>query len=188
MAETGVLSVILPPPADLARFEALVEIETDQFFEPDPALRLAALLADDPPGAGRLAEALRLSNAERDRICAALAPEPQLKSWMSPKEIRRAVYREGGAAFRDRALLAWARAPGTAATMQWRGMIALADSWIRPQFPLGGEDVMAAGVPKGPMVGQVLREVEDWWIDHDFIEDRLSAIEKLKAVAQGMAY
>lgn len=47
---------------------------------------------------------------------------------------------------------------------------------------------MNAGVPKGPMVGQVMREVEDWWIDHDFLDDKLSVIEKLKAVAQGMAY
>jgi poly(A) polymerase len=47
---------------------------------------------------------------------------------------------------------------------------------------------MNAGTPKGPLVGQVLREVEDWWIDHDFIDDKLSAIEKLKAVVQGLAY
>jgi peptide/nickel transport system substrate-binding protein len=33
-----------------------------------------------------------------------------------------------------------------------------------------------------------LREVEDWWIDHDFIDDKLSAIEKLKSVVQGLAY
>jgi poly(A) polymerase len=38
------------------------------------------------------------------------------------------------------------------------------------------------------MVGQVLREVEDWWIDHDFIDDPMSTIEKLKSVAQGMAF
>ena len=42
--------------------------------------------------------------------------------------------------------------------------------------------------PKGPLVGQVLREVEDWWIDHDFIDDKLSAVEKLKSVVQGMAF
>ena len=69
-----------------------------------------------------------------------------------------------------------------------RGLLALAESWTPPPFPLTGEDVLKSGVPKGPMVGQVLREVEDWWIDHDFIDDKFSAIEKLKAVAQGMAY
>lgn len=33
-----------------------------------------------------------------------------------------------------------------------------------------------------------MREVEACWIDHDFIDDKLSVIEKLKAVAQGMVY
>jgi poly(A) polymerase len=37
-------------------------------------------------------------------------------------------------------------------------------------------------------VGAVLREVEAWWIDNDFVSDKLSVIEALKAVAQGMAY
>jgi poly(A) polymerase len=188
MLQAGVLEMVLPEPIDMARFNGLVAIESEQLFETDAVLRLAALLPDDPAVAARLAETLRLSNAERDRIVAALAPEPVLKSWMSPREIRRAVYRTGKDAFRDRAKLAWAAAGRTAPAMQWRGMIALAEGWARPQFPLTGEDVMAAGVPKGPMVGQVLREVEDWWIDHDFLDDKLSAIEKLKAVAQGMAY
>jgi poly(A) polymerase len=67
-------------------------------------------------------------------------------------------------------------------------MIALAEGWVKPAFPLTGAEVMNAGAPKGPMVGQILREVEEWWIDHDFIDDKLSAIEKLKAVVQGLAY
>jgi poly(A) polymerase len=188
MLKTGVLEMVLPEPIDIARLNGLVEIESEQLFESEPVLRLAALLPDDQLVAARLAEALRLSNAERDRIVAALAPAPKLKSWMSPREIRRLVYRLGHAAFRDRAKLAWAAANRTAATPQWRGVLALAEGWTKPQFPLSGEDVMAAGVPRGPMVGEVLREVEDWWIDHDFLDDKLSAIEKLKAVAQGLAY
>jgi len=188
MARSGVLGEVLPAPLDLDRFNAMVALEEDQLFETEPVLRLAALLADDQVGAAQLAERLRLSNAERDRIVAALAPAPVFKSWMSPREIRRSLYRLGAQAFRDRAKLAWARAARTATTPQWRGMIALGEGWSPPPFPLTGEDVISAGVPKGPMVGQVLREVEDWWIDHDFIDDKLSTIEKLKSVAQGMAF
>ena len=33
----------------------------------------------------------------------------------------------------------------------------------------------------------VMREVEAWWLDADFPDDKLSVIERLKAVAQGMA-
>jgi len=188
MAETGVLDVVLKLPANLARFEALVEVEADQLFECDPVLRLAALLPDDQVAAMALATRLRLSNPDRDRIVAALSPTPALKSWMSPREIRREVYRTGQAIFRDRAKLAWAASPRSATTMQWRGMIALAEGWSRPELPLTGRDIMNAGVPKGPLVGQVMREVEDWWIDNDFLDDKLSVIEKLKAVAQGMVY
>ncbi|MBX3483317.1 CCA tRNA nucleotidyltransferase [Phenylobacterium sp.] len=188
MAGAGVLEVILKAPANLARFDGLVGVETDQLFDCDPVLRLAALLPDDQVAAGRFAGRVRLSNDDRDRILAALSPTPALKSWMSPREIRRAVYASGLEAVRDRAKLAWAAAPGTAATMQWRGLIALAESWSPPAFPITGAEVMNAGVPKGPLVGRVLKEVEDWWIDHDFIDDKFSAIEKLKAVAQGMAY
>jgi poly(A) polymerase len=107
---------------------------------------------------------------------------------MSPREARRAVYRLGQQSFRDRAMLAWAGSPRLSATPQWRALISMAETWPRPKFPLTGEEVVAAGVPQGPMVGEVLREVEAWWIDHDFIDDKLSAVERLKAVAQGMAY
>jgi poly(A) polymerase len=33
-----------------------------------------------------------------------------------------------------------------------------------------------------------MREVEEWWIDLDFIYDKLAAVERLKAVAQGMVF
>ena len=188
MVGAGVLGELLPAPIDLARFNGLVAVEEDQLFETDAVLRLAALLPDDQLGAVQVAQRLRLSNAERDRIAAALAPMPALKSWMSPREIRRALYRQGPQVFRDRAKLAWARAERTATTPQWRGMIALGEGWTAPAFPLTGQDVIAAGAPKGPVVGQVLREVEDWWIDHDFLDDKLSTIEKLKSVVQGMAF
>ncbi len=187
MATTGILQAVVPAP-DIARFDGMVTIEEGQLFECDPVLRLAALLPDDQVAAAPFAERLRLSNAERDRIVAALAPTPVFKSWMSPREIRRWVYRLGAQPFRDRAKLAWARADRTAVTPQWRGMIALGEGWSPPRFPLTGDDVVKAGVPRGPMVGQVLREVEDWWIDHDFIDDPMSAVEKLKSIAQGMAF
>ena len=188
MAKTGVLGRLLPSVTDLNSFNQLVEIETEQLFICDPLLRLAILLPDNEVGAGKAAEALRLSNEQRDRLVAAMGKTPRITSWMSPRESRRAVYKIGVQAFSDRIKLAWAHSERSAATHQWRGLLALAESWTPPPFPLTGEDVLKSGVPKGPMVGQVLREVEDWWIDHDFIDDKFSAIEKLKAVAQGMAY
>ncbi|UAL10249.1 CCA tRNA nucleotidyltransferase [Caulobacter segnis] len=188
MAATGVLSTILPSVESLARFEALVAIETEQLFENDPVLRLAALIPDDAEAAARLAERLRLPNTVRDRLVDAAGEGPRIVSWMSPRETRRAVYGLGQRAFCDRIKLAWAGSGRESAAPQWRGLLALAETWTPPAFPLSGEEIIKAGVPKGPLVGEVRREIETWWIDQDFIEDKFSAIERLKAVAQGMVY
>jgi poly(A) polymerase len=188
MAQSGVLAVVLPEAQGLDRFERLVGIGTDMLFSEDALLRLAALLPDDPATAATLAERLRLSNAQRERLVAALNPEPRLVSWMSPKETRRLVYRLGAQALCDRVTLSWAASGRPAATTQWRALLPTALSWTPPRFPLSGEEVMAAGVPEGPLVGEVMREVEAWWVENDFPSDKLALIERLKSVAQGMAY
>jgi poly(A) polymerase len=187
MAATGILSLVVPLAHGTARFERLVEIESD-LFQCDPLLRLAALLPDDPSAGLVTAERLRLSNAQRERLATALGVEPRLVSWLSPREARRAVYQLGVNTFCDRLMLAWANSDRNAAAMQWRALLPMAQSWPRPSFPLTGAEVMAAGVPEGPMVGEVMREIEAWWIDQDFIDDKLSIVERLKSVAQGMAY
>ena len=188
MAATGVLAVVLPEASDLARFEALAAIEGELLFGEDALLRLAALLPPDPEIAAAAAERLRLSNAQKARLAAAAAIDPAIVSWMSPKAVRQAVWRLGADAFCDKVMLAWASSDRPAAAVQWRALLPMARSWTRPAMPLTGAEVMAAGVPEGPMVGKVLAEVEAWWADNDFPADKLSVIERLKAVAQGMAY
>ncbi|WP_454758478.1 CCA tRNA nucleotidyltransferase [Caulobacter segnis] len=188
MAATAVLGSILPSVKSLARFESLVAIETEQLFENDPDLRLAALIPDDAKVAEQVAERLRLPNNVRDRLVDAVGKNPRVVSWMSPREARRAVYGLGVRAFSDRIKLAWAGSGRDSTAPQWRALLALAETWTPPTFPLSGDEIMKAGVPKGPLVGEVMREIEIWWIDQDFIEDKFSAIERLKAVAQGMVY
>jgi poly(A) polymerase len=187
MAATSVLSATLPFVKDLQRLDGLIEIELG-LSENDPELRLAAMIPQEVKTAELAAERLRLSNAQRDRLTAAVGLEPRIMAWMSPRQMRRAVYRLGRPTFFDRAKLAWAGTPNRkAAEPQWRALLALAESWEKPEFPVGGEDVKAAGVPAGPLVGQALREVEDWWIDEDFPAGRDVVMQRLNAVAQGLA-
>jgi len=186
MASTGVLAATLPDVTDLGRLEGLVEIELG-LGDNDPELRLAALIPQDRKIAEEVAERLRLSNAQRERLSAAVGAEPRMVSWMSPREVRRAVYRVGPRTFFDRVKLAWAGSKDRkSAALQWAGLLRQARAWTLPIFPVNGEDAKAAGVAEGPLIGRVLREVEDWWVDEDFPPGREAVLERLTAVARGM--
>jgi poly(A) polymerase len=175
----------LPEMSNETRLDALCTLEADLMLPIDAMTRIAASLSDQQ-SAKAMAVRLKLSNEERDRLVAALGDDVKITSYMSLREMRRAIYRIGNEAFRDRVMLAWASA-GVEKAQAWRALVAHAQMWKPPKMPLTGDEVMAAGVAAGPKVGAVMREVEEWWIDADFPDDKLSLIERLKAVAQGMS-
>ncbi len=193
MHETGVLAQCLPEgqfdgPDALSVADALIGADLDHHFVPDPLLRFAALLQRAGHGAAQACAArLRLSRQESERVCAALRPQARMVSFLSPREVRRALYGMGKEPFCDQVRLAWAQQNKAKAVPQWRALLALADSWARPHLPLSGEEILAAGTPAGPLVGVVRAEVEAWWIDCDFPDDKLALVERLKAVVQALA-
>jgi hypothetical protein len=54
----------------------------------------------------------------------------------------------------------------------------------RPVFPLEGRDVVARGVPAGPRVGALLRDVRQWWMDGGCVADRSACLAQLARMAK----
>jgi poly(A) polymerase len=185
MAEAGVLAHFLPEAKDMARLAAIVRLEAGG-IAPEPVRHLAALLPDEPPVAEAVAERLKFSRAERERLTGIAGELPGF----APAEgaaARRAIYRLGVPLFRDLVLLHWAGASalggaGADGTIH-RAALAEAAAWTDRTLPVHGSDALALGVPHGPAVGEALRHVEDWWIAGDFAADRAQALAKLKEFA-----
>ncbi len=186
MAQTGVLAATLPEAEGLEALHHLVEIENSLFLEPDPLQRLMALVPRDPTRVAGLVSRLKLSSAEGDRLVAWAADQTVIQSYLSAREVRRALYWLGEQLYLDRVRLAWAEDAEPRRTSQWRAMIALASGFVAPRFPVSGEQVLAAGARPGPAVGQILRELERWWVDQDFTEDEMGLVERLKALVQAL--
>jgi poly(A) polymerase len=182
MAASGILSEILPLALNLPRLEHMIHVDADNLFPPDPILRLAALLPADGHAARSVAKRLKLSGAARDRL-EMLAGEP-ITSQLSAPDVHRLLYQMGAGTFRDRVRLSWAAAPPNASAIAWRMLLKVAHDWQKPRFPLSGRDVMDAGVSEGPAVGQILKQVEDWWIAQDFPDDPDALAAQLKAALQ----
>jgi poly(A) polymerase len=188
MAAAQILGELVPGELEFERLARLAEIDRSNFFAADGMLRLSALLPSDVEAVRSLADRLKLSNADRERLEDLAAAREKIVSYLSIREVRKLLYRLGRERFRDRILMRWAEDPKDSNAIRWRALLAMADAWERPRFPLSGCEVMAAGVPEGPLVGRVLSEVEEWWIDTDFTDDEFSLAERLKAVVQAVAY
>jgi poly(A) polymerase len=188
MAAAGILGAFLPDPFDVQRLERLVDIDRANIFPADPLLRLAALLPDEPDTAELVAERLKMSTADRERMRGLLTPNERIVPHLSDRDARKLLYRLGQQQFRDRLRLRWAEDAEISNAFRWLALLAIADAWQRPVFPLSGRDVIDAGVVKGPLVGRILSELEEWWIDSDFTEDALLLAERLKAMVQATSY
>jgi poly(A) polymerase len=185
MAATGILPLLLPGALQLARLEKLAQLEAENLLPADAVLRLAALLPDDDRAAATAADALKLSNAIRDRLDQALGGE-KIGAQISAQEARRRLYRIGAASFKDKVMLQMASTPQGAGA--WRMLLQMADNWQRPRFALTGRDVMQAGISQGPDVGRLLAQVEDWWVEGDFAASEGALRDRLKmAVDQARA-
>jgi poly(A) polymerase len=176
MAEDGVLAAIVPEATRLDRLQRLVALEPT----PDPLHRLAALIETDGAGAVALAERLRLSNEQRDRLAGLARPWP-LDPAADARAQRLALYRLGAERYRDLASLL--AADGAISEPRLSQLLALAASWKPPRFPLKGRDVTALGIPPGKRVGELLAAVRQWWEESDFLADRAACLQRLKEAA-----
>ncbi|MBO0740422.1 MAG: CCA tRNA nucleotidyltransferase [Hyphomicrobiaceae bacterium] len=180
MQEYGLLGFVLPAAARPGLLARLAAIEAHLGVAADAVLRLAAWAVEVPEDADRLRERLRLANEEHARLRHAALRVPDIGPAADEKVARANLYANGAAAYRARVLLAWARSQHAPADPAWQHRYTLPERWQPPPFPLGGGDVLAAGLAPGPRVGEVLRALEAWWVAGDFMADEVALRAKLQ--------
>jgi poly(A) polymerase len=186
MVEHAIAAHVLPGALDVGRLGRLVGIEAALGLPGDPIRRLASLLAVSSDEAAVLAERLKLANVERDRAVEMVARRGAVRPRRDAGAAqRRTLYEMGPDTYRDVVLASWSAAAGASSGHRgWRALWRAADDWTPPGLPVTGADVLALGVPKGPRVGKLLREVEAWWIDHDFVPSRPACLKRLRSLAR----
>jgi poly(A) polymerase len=177
MADGGLLLSTLGGVAYTVPFAAMIAAERLLGLKPDPMRRLAALAVAVTEDARRLSARLRLTNAETKALDS-MGHRWWRLAGMDEARARRRLYRLGEDRYRDRLLLAWARAGRDADPAPWRELALLPQRWSAPKFPLKAADFIARGIAEGPALGHVLTLAEDAWLAADFPLDEvtLSAI------------
>ncbi len=148
-------------------FANMILAEQQMGLAPDAILRLGALAVAVTEDAKRLSQRWRLSNAETKRLDS-MGHRWWRAAGMDEAIAQRRLYRLGAARYRDRMMLAWARAGRDVNAPQWRDLTALPERWTPPAFPLKAADFIARGIAEGPALGHILTLAEDAWLALQF--------------------
>ena len=178
MADGGLLLPIFGGVAYTGPFAAMIAAERLLGMQPDPVRRLGALSVAVTEDARRVTMRMRLSNAETKALDS-MGHRWWRLAGMDEATARRRLYRLGPDRYRDRLMLAWARAGGDSDPAPWRELAALPERWSAPKFPLKAADFNARGIADGPALGQALKLAEDAWLAADFPLDEAA----LKTIA-----
>lgn len=181
MRTAEVLQVILPESINLDRACALFALEREEGWTPDPLLRLMALCHD--PSWAKIAERLKLSNKEKNRLKAWYDAGP-----VDPNEdymdVSRRFYRKVVSGYVDAARITI----GTLHDRERRNvqdLMEFAEEWERPVFPVMAKDLVEEGYKEGRELGDLLWDLEDEWIRSGFALSTSELIAKIGNLGTG---
>jgi poly(A) polymerase len=181
MRTAEVLQTILPESIHVDRACALIAVEKEEGWAPDPLLRLMAMV--DARRWSKIATRLKLSNKEKNR----------LKAWFDAGEVdpnedymdvSRRFYRKIVSGYVDAAKIAM----GGVFDRDRRNvkdLMEFADEWERPVFPISAKDLMNEGYKEGRELGDLLWDLEDEWISSGFALSTSELIAKIGNLGTG---
>ncbi len=191
MRQVGALTEILPETEKwgIDAIHGLVAAEQALGWVPDPLLRLAAIVPPDAERLEAMAGRLKMSKAETAKLTD-WARAPTLPDEVTDVGFDRLLYRHGVEGLVPRLKLALSSSRTAAEddpvamrkTARLSVLLQRAQAYTRPVFPLTGADVVAAGVPAGKRVGEVLKLLEDFWVERNFVPDRSVLTDRLQGM------
>ncbi|AZO74185.1 MAG: CCA tRNA nucleotidyltransferase [Mesorhizobium sp.] len=187
MRQAGVLTAVLPESEKwgIDAIHGLVRTEKDLGWDADPLLRLEAVVPPDAARMKTLAERLRFSTGEGERLRHwALTAQPEPKT--TETEFSKKLYFGDREGFVDRLRLALAAARARAveddqAMMAAGGfsrLLNFALKWEKPVFPIKGADLAELGASPGPKLGATLKNLEREWVESGFALDRGALLKR----------
>jgi poly(A) polymerase len=177
MRTAGVLTEVLPETEKwgIDLMPALIRAERQFGWNPDPLLRLAAIVPPVPERLKAMAERLKMSGAEKG-FFSQFSEFPDVAETMARGQFEKLLYEHGSEGAVTKLKLAIASAVGKGEddleALRRIGHLTKrleeTQQWQRPVFPLKGADLLARGIEAGPEIGNLLERLEQSWVASGF--------------------
>ena len=167
MRQTGVLTAVLPESEKwgIDNMQPLMRMEQENNWAPDSLLRMMSILPPDPDKMKSLVTRLKLPNKVRDRLVGwAETPKPDA-DWKQP-EFEQWLYRQNIQGVED--TLRLSSIVTDAPAKKFLRQLKWLKRYVRPVFPIKGQDLLNQGVQAGPQVSEIMTKLENDWVESGF--------------------
>ncbi len=176
MRTTGILGGVIPETHKWGTdaIPGLLRLEQEQGWQADALFRLMGMVRPDVDTMKLMSKRMTFSKKETQRMLA-WADNPAPKPDMKTAELEKLLYRSDAQGLLDAMKLEVVHLRGREENTGGDAMLKLiahAQGWSRPKFPLQGQDLIKSGMEAGPEMGARLKALEETWVESGFRLER----------------
>ena len=182
MRKIEILDLLFEHKVETKIFKKLLLIEKENSFSKNHILRFASLALKNKKINSNNFQMFNFSKKERKELCLLTNQEFEIHNKLNKSDIKKILYSIERKTLKDMAKLSWALSNNRVTNKNWKNVLNQIDKVAIPIFPLKAKDILDYGLEEGPIIGEILKTVEQDWIDSNFEHNKEDLLFKLKAI------
>ena len=182
MRKIEILDLLFEHKVETKIFKKLLLIEKENSFSKNHILRFASLALKNKKINSNNLQMFNFSKKERKELCLLTNQEFEIHNKLNKSDIKKILYSIDRKTLKDMAKLSWALSNNRVTNKNWKNILSQIDKVAIPIFPLKAKDILDYGLEEGPIIGEILKTVEQDWIDSNFEHNKEDLLFKLKAI------
>tara|TARA_Y100001935_G_scaffold255559_1_gene269477 strand:- start:3560 stop:4810 length:1251 start_codon:yes stop_codon:yes gene_type:complete len=182
MRKIEILDLLFEQKVETKIFKKLLLIDKENSFSKNHILRFASLALNNKKINSNILQMFNFSKKERKELCLLTNQEFEIHNKLNKSDIRKILYSLDRKTLKDMAKLSWALSKNRVTNKNWKNVLSQIDKVAIPIFPLKAKDILDYGLEEGPIIGEILKTVEQDWIDSNFEHNKEDLLFKLKAI------
>ena len=182
MRKIEILDLLFEHKVETKIFKKLLLIDKENSFSKNHILRFVSLALNNKKINLNNLQMFNFSKKERKELCLLTNQEFEIHNKLNKSDIKKILYSLDRKILKDMAKLSWALSNNRVTNKNWKNVLSQIDKVTIPIFPLKAKDILDYGLEEGPIIGEILKKVEQDWIDSNFEHNKEDLLFKLKAI------
>ena len=182
MKKIGILDILFEKKVETKFFKKLLSIETKNSLTMSEILRFVSLAPNTKKNHLSDLKMFNFSKKDKKKLFLLTNQEFKIDNKLKKNDIKRILYSVDKQLLVDFAVLSWVLSINNTLNKEWMSILGQISKLKSPIFPLKANDLLNFGLKEGPIIGEILTQIEQDWIDSNFELKKEELLLKSKAL------